>query len=73
MSNDNIFSYIIELEVEQNKLRAENERLAECCTRRGARMQKMFEYILDQEFGLFHPTCTWADICDWFDEDGVPK
>lgn len=59
-------------------LRTENERLAQCCTQRGARMQIMREWM--REFPAYsHRYATmWdqfaarKDALPWFDDDGVP-
>lgn len=60
------------------ELEAENERLAECCTQRGARMQIMREWMDNFEAGSLWTGSVWdalSEIRDsdlWFDADGVP-
>jgi len=65
-------------QIEIRRLTAENKRLAECCTQRGARMQIMREWMDNYEAGSLWTGSVWdalAEIRDadkWFDEDGVP-
>ncbi len=55
------------------ELEAEVERLAKCCTQRGARMQKIY-YVL--RCCMKRETISipeWNELVGWFDADGVPK
>jgi len=58
----------------------ENERLAKCCTQRGARMQIMREYLvkidephMDYGWKGFTADYNHPEAAAWFDANGVPN
>jgi hypothetical protein len=54
------------------QLKAENERLAKCCTQRGARMQKLYKVLRLCMTRQHINNSEWNLIIGWFDVDGVP-
>ena len=61
------------------ELEAENEKLKQCCSQRGARMQLLMIFLKSRPcydtmgsywdvYLKLHP-----EAADWFDKDGVPK
>ena len=53
-------------------LQAEIERLNECCTLRGARMQKLYELLRASMTNEHIDASDWHLVVSWFDVDGVP-
>ena len=69
---NNVLLTLKKAQLEIAKLDAKNKRLAECCTRRGAQMQKVFKML---NLCLVRENINiddWSEVIDWFDKDGVP-